>query len=118
MAAFTVPALPPWTPKRSERLDTEIKEMTVSSNDHETALDAPMMTRTEEVIAQIWQGLFRVTQVGAGDDFFELGGNSLTAIKFLARLEERFGVDVLAPETLYDDARLGSLAKAIDEEMA
>jgi acyl carrier protein len=92
--------------------------MTMSSNDHQTALDAPTMTATGEAIAEIWRDLFGITDVGAGDHFFELGGNSLTAIKFLSRVEERFGLDVLLPETLYDDATLGSLAKAIDEAMA
>ncbi|MFE2285950.1 phosphopantetheine-binding protein [Streptomyces sp. NPDC059443] len=76
------------------------------------------MTDTEEAIAEIWRSLFGLTEVGVGDDFFELGGNSLTAIRFLSRLEERFAVDVLMPETLYEDAKLASLAKAVDEAMA
>jgi len=92
--------------------------MTMSPTDDQTALGAPTMTATEEAIAEIWRGLFGITEVGVGDDFFELGGNSLTAIKFLARLEERFGLDVLLPETLYDDARLSRLARSIDEATA
>lgn len=72
------------------------------------------MTPTEEEIAGMWRDLFGGADAGPGSDFFELGGNSLTAIKFLARVEERFGQDVLLPETLYDDGRLSSLAKAID----
>jgi acyl carrier protein len=73
---------------------------------------------TEESIAEIWRGLFQVTEVTADDDFFELGGNSLTAIKFLSRVEERFGEDALLPETLYEDARLGSIAKAVEAATA
>lgn len=72
----------------------------------------------EESIAEIWRGLFQVTEVTGDDDFFELGGNSLTAIKFLSRVEERFGEDALLPETLYEDARLGSLAKAVEAATA
>lgn len=73
---------------------------------------------TEESIAEIWRDLFQVTEVTGDDDFFELGGNSLTAIKFLSRVEERFGEDALLPETLYEDARLGSLAKAVEAATA
>lgn len=73
---------------------------------------------TEKVIAEMWQELFGIAEVGPEDDFFALGGNSLTAIKFLARVEERFGVDALLPETLYEDARVTSLAKAIDQTTA
>jgi Phosphopantetheine attachment site len=80
--------------------------------------DQQALTSTGEAIAEIWRGLFGVTELGGDDDFFGLGGNSLTAIKFLARVEERFGEDTLLPETLYDDARLASLAKAIDEATA
>ncbi|MEU5434618.1 phosphopantetheine-binding protein [Streptomyces sp. NPDC020719] len=90
----------------------------MSSHDAQTAQGAPPMSATEQAIAEIWRGLFGITEVAAGDDFFELGGNSLTAIKFLSRVEERFAVDVLLPETLYEDARLSSLAKAVDEAMA
>jgi acyl carrier protein len=80
--------------------------------------DQMTLSPTEEAIAEIWRALFQVTEVTGGDDFFELGGNSLTAIKFLSRVEERFGEDVLLPETLYDDARLASLAKAVDDATA
>lgn len=73
---------------------------------------------TEESIAEIWRSLFQITEVTGDDDFFELGGNSLTAIKFLSRVEERFGEDALLPETLYEDARLGSLAKAVEAATA
>jgi acyl carrier protein len=80
--------------------------------------DRMTSSATEEAIAEIWRGLFQVTEVTGDDDFFELGGNSLTAIKFLARVEERFGEDTLLPETLYEDARLASIAKAVEAAAA
>jgi acyl carrier protein len=92
--------------------------MAMSSTDPQTALDASPTTATEQAIAEIWRSLFGVSEVTTADDFFELGGNSLTAVKFLARVEERFGLDALLPETLYEDARLGSLAAAIDQATA
>jgi acyl carrier protein len=90
----------------------------MSSDQRQTATDAPAMTATEQAIAEIWRSLFGIEEVGVEDDFFQLGGNSLTAIKFLTRIEERFGLDALLPETLYEDARLDSLAKAVDEAAA
>jgi acyl carrier protein len=82
-----------------------------------TTGEAQAATPTQEALAEIWRDLFGIGEVGPDDDFFELGGNSLTAVKFLSRVEERFAVDVLLPETLYEDARLASLASAIDKEM-
>jgi acyl carrier protein len=72
-------------------------------------------TTTETAIAQIWADLLEVTQIGPDDDFFDLGATSLTAVRFLARVEERFGSDALTPEQLYEDARLRHLAKSIDD---
>jgi acyl carrier protein len=91
----------------------------MSSSDQQAPLGTePGLTSTGQAIADMWQGLFGIPSVTADDDFFALGGNSLTAVKFLARVEERFGLDVLLPETLYEDARLSSLARAIDEAAA
>ncbi|CAM5241032.1 MULTISPECIES: phosphopantetheine-binding protein [Streptomyces] len=79
---------------------------------------APALTSTEKALADIWRSLFGIDEVSADDNFFALGGNSLTAIRFLARVEEQFAEDVLPPETLYEDPRLASLAQAIDTAMA
>jgi hypothetical protein len=72
------------------------------------------MTVTESVLAKMWADLLERRDIRAGDDFFTAGGTSLTAIKLLQRVEKRFGPDVISPDTLYADARLSSLATAID----
>ncbi len=43
----------------------------------------------EGVLAQIWQELLGLTQVGRHDHFFELGGHSLLVISMIERLRER-----------------------------
>ncbi|MEU8380800.1 amino acid adenylation domain-containing protein [Streptosporangium sp. NPDC048865] len=40
----------------------------------------------ERAIAAVWQQVLSVERVGAGDDFFDLGGNSLLAIQVVAKL--------------------------------
>ncbi|MYR83682.1 peptide synthetase, siderophore biosynthesis protein [Streptomyces sp. SID685] len=76
---------------------------------------AGTMTATEAALAEMWRDLLDRPDIGREDDFFESGGTSLTAIKLLQRAEKRFGPDVLSPDTVYADARLRSLARAIDE---
>ena len=46
---------------------------------------------TERQIAQIWQNLLGVSQVGIYDNFFELGGNSLLATQVISRLRQALG---------------------------
>ncbi|MEU2834243.1 phosphopantetheine-binding protein [Streptomyces lavendulae] len=76
---------------------------------------AAPMTPTEAVLAEMWRDLLDRPDIGGEDDFFQSGGTSLTAIRLLQRVEKRFGTDVLSPDTVYADARLRSLARAIDE---
>lgn len=45
----------------------------------------------EEGLAAIWKDLLGVEALGVNDDFFDLGGQSFTAIRMLVRVAERFG---------------------------
>ena len=56
-------------------------------------MSAPRIA-TEEVLASIWSDLFHRDKIGIHEDFFELGGHSLMAMRVLARVRSRFGVDL------------------------
>jgi amino acid adenylation domain-containing protein len=71
-------------------------------------------TQTEATLAEIWAGLMNVEQVGAEDDFFALGGHSLLATKLVARVRDRFGVE-LPLRTLFEAPVLAALAAQIDQ---
>ncbi|WP_146047299.1 non-ribosomal peptide synthetase, partial [Pseudomonas syringae] len=43
---------------------------------------------TERAIADIWQDLLSIDQVGRHDHFFELGGHSLLAVKLIERMRQ------------------------------
>jgi hypothetical protein len=49
---------------------------------------APPTNQLEEAIAQIWQELLHLPQVGRNDNFFDLGGHSLLAVQAHRRLRE------------------------------
>ncbi|AFH63028.2 non-ribosomal peptide synthetase [Paenibacillus caseinilyticus] len=58
--------------------------------------------QTEEDLLHLWQELLGRDGFGTGDDFFELGGQSLKAGMLAARIHPRFGVEL----TLDDMYRL------------
>jgi thioesterase domain-containing protein/acyl carrier protein len=45
----------------------------------------------EQVLAQIWEEVLGIRRVGRNADFEELGGDSLTAVRLFARIEEKMG---------------------------
>ena len=51
-------------------------------------------TELEQAIAEVWQELLGIEQVGVYDNFFDLGGHSLLAVRAAARLREKLGVSL------------------------
>jgi acyl transferase domain-containing protein/acyl carrier protein len=74
----------------------------------------PPTGEVELAIAGIWQDLFGINQIGAKDDFFGIGGNSLVAIQAISRLRREFDVD-LPMSALFEHPTVSSLAAAILE---
>ena len=44
----------------------------------------------EQALAEIWQEVLTLRQIGIDDDFFELGADSLSATRAFARINRRF----------------------------
>ncbi|RKH08371.1 non-ribosomal peptide synthetase [Corallococcus sp. CA053C] len=74
-------------------------------------------TPTEVAIAALFGELLNVKDVGARDDLFRLGGNSLLATRVLARLRALFGVE-LSLRALFQHPTVRQLARCVDEARA
>jgi acyl carrier protein len=48
----------------------------------------------QQAVAEVWQDVLGVTNVGLDDDFMDLGGHSLMAVRVATRLQRRFGGDL------------------------
>ncbi|WP_168714144.1 non-ribosomal peptide synthetase [Streptomyces sp. A1136] len=71
---------------------------------------APLHGEMERLVAAVWAEVLAVAQVGAEDNFFEVGGHSLLLLRVQARLGERLGrqvpvVDLFAHPTVRGLAR-------------
>ncbi len=63
----------------------------------------------ERRLAEIWRAVLRIPYVGITDDFFDLGGDSLSAARLVAAIHSKMGVDyplsdVAASSTLRSQA--------------
>jgi amino acid adenylation domain-containing protein/non-ribosomal peptide synthase protein (TIGR01720 family) len=50
----------------------------------------PPRNPTEETIAAIWRDVLSVDQVGIHDNFFEMGGHSLLAVRLMGHIQQEF----------------------------
>lgn len=71
----------------------------------------------ERAVAAVWEELFGIQHVGAADNFFEMGGNSLLAIQLVSRLRKELEIE-LPLNTLFESPTVAGLATAIESIQA
>jgi amino acid adenylation domain-containing protein len=80
-----------------------------------TSLRMPC-TETQKSIAGLWQQVLGLASPGLDDDFFKLGGDSLSLLKLAAQLETTFGVRIALP-SLFVQATIDAQARWIDQQL-
>ncbi|MBK0027694.1 amino acid adenylation domain-containing protein [Stenotrophomonas sp. S48] len=78
-----------------------------------TTSRTPPQGATEIALAALWAALVGVPHVGREDNFFTIGGHSLTAMRQQAHLRETYGVDIPV-SVLFDHPVLRNFADAVD----
>jgi hypothetical protein len=73
---------------------------------------APPGDEIESFIVDTWQELLGIEPIGVHDDFFKLGGHSLLGTQVLARLRERYKVD-LSLRVIFEAATPAELAQHV-----
>lgn len=66
----------------------------------------------ERAICRIWQKVLAVEKVGINDNFFEIGGQSLLAIRIISNVRKEIGVSLTLPH-LFDAPTVASIASHI-----
>jgi hypothetical protein len=70
-------------------------------------------TTTEKSLEAIFRSVLDCDAIGADDNFFALGGDSLKAAQVVSRILDQHGVDLAVP-TLFTHGTIAALAVAID----
>ncbi|GIG93135.1 type I polyketide synthase [Plantactinospora endophytica] len=70
-------------------------------------------TAAEVELTKLWADTLGVPEIGIDDDFFELGGSSLTVVYLASRIRDQLGVE-LSVADLFERSTIRGLAGVID----
>ena len=77
------------------------------------AYEAPK-TGIEKYLAGLWEALLAIAPVGRNDKFFELGGNSILAARFLGRLMDETGASIFIT-SIFDHPTVAAYAAFLEK---
>ena len=106
-ALTTLPALP-------RTVNGKLDRKALPRPEIEAAAFRPPVTPAEQHVARVFAEVLDADRIGADDDFFTLGGNSLLATQVAARLEAALGV-VVPVHTVFEAPTVAHLADAIGQ---
>ncbi|MBF6331068.1 non-ribosomal peptide synthase/polyketide synthase [Nocardia transvalensis] len=69
-------------------------------------------TPVEQTLCELYAGVLGVAEIGPDDDFFDLGGHSLSAIKLIAKIKAAFSVQ-LSIRDLFDARTVATIAERL-----
>ncbi|GCE50443.1 acyl transferase domain-containing protein [Thermosporothrix hazakensis] len=79
-----------------------------------TSYSAPRNQQEQQIVA-IWEDMLGITPIGIDDNFFDLGGNSLTGVAMIARLKKAFSLARLPAAALYEAPSVSAMAQYLKQ---
>jgi acyl carrier protein len=101
------------------RLEQAWRKYDVNSDRYaDTVKSNPPPRETERVVASLWSEVLQTTQLpDPNDNFFSLGGNSMTMVMLEYRIQEEFSIE-LPTGALLGAPTLRELSELLDAERA
>ncbi|MFF5056757.1 condensation domain-containing protein [Micromonospora sp. NPDC000663] len=97
-----------WRPDGTLEFAAPIEEQTSPAAEADAGGGAPASPQ-EEILSELFAQVLGVDRVGVGDSFFDLGGHSLLAAVLVARITDRFGVE-LPLKTFFANPSVGAVS--------
>ncbi len=72
----------------------------------------------EQTLAEIWQQLLGIESIGTHDDFFELGGDSLLAIRLINKIQELLGGVIVHLQAVFEAPTIAQMVIHLEEHYA
>ncbi|MER7773363.1 phosphopantetheine-binding protein, partial [Kitasatospora sp. NPDC096140] len=70
----------------------------------------------EELVAAVWADVLGIERVGAHDNFFDLGGNSLLALRLVSQVQEAIDID-LPVRQVFDQPTVARMADQVEARL-
>jgi acyl carrier protein len=83
------------------------------TNDQQFNQVSSPQTEVEEIIASIWTEIFNIPKISINDNFFDLGGHSLMAIRIIERIQDSFQID-LPFNLIFKSPSIAKLAEQVE----
>jgi hypothetical protein len=102
-------------------MSTYQADLAIAANgDRATIPETVSLTEAQETVRAIWKSVLgpqAPSEIGDDDDFFEIGGTSLSLISVVAEMSLRFGAD-LSTAILLDGATVAAMTRGALAERA
>lgn len=102
--------------KQWVNLENQLKKPVTDTPYTRPELSCPYIAPTgnsEKHLVELWQNLLGFSDIGIHDDFFELGGDSMLAIRLISAIKEKFGRQ-LPLTLLLDNPTIQQIAGVLD----
>ena len=97
------------------KIDRKALEKVPARQAERAVLHVRPRTRTELAVADVWRDILDVEQVGARDNFFDLGGHSLMIVQMIHQINATHKVR-LGVSDLFQNPTVEQLATVIDSQ--
>lgn len=98
----------------SARVETRILPSAEGNRMQSSSTSAPPTTEVEKTLAGFWSELLGIERPGVNENFFDLGGHSLVAVRLFRMIKKAYAID-LPISVLFEAPTIAACARIIEQ---